>query len=64
MATKTYQVEVWRRGALMFRTEETDSVNRAHGIAAYLHDVMGPTHTVFILLDNKQYASYEWHSLT
>jgi hypothetical protein len=63
MAHAKYQIEAWKQGALVARTEASDCIDRTKRTAQSLHNDLGITYTVFIVRDGKQFLSYEWDSL-
>jgi hypothetical protein len=63
MANAKYQIEMWKNGAFIARTEESDCIERTKRTAQTLYDALGITCTVFIVRDGTMFASYEWHTL-
>lgn len=63
MKNARYQIEVWKKGALVCRTEESDDVQRTKQSAQTMSDALGITFTVFVVRDGSQFASYEWDAL-
>ncbi len=63
MAHATYQIEAWKQGAIVLRTEASDSIERTKQSAKTLYNDLGVTYTVMIVRDGVQFLSYEWDSL-
>lgn len=64
MKHATYQVEVWKQGALVCRTEVSDCLEKTKRAAQTMFDALGATFTVFVLRNDVQFCSYEWDQLT
>jgi hypothetical protein len=59
-----YQVGLWKRGTLEFRTEKTDDVQRAVRIGRQIEAAFGITYTVMIEdKSGENFCSYEWDRL-
>jgi hypothetical protein len=58
-----YLVEVWKRGELVIRSQESDSVEMTVEKARTLYDALGTTFTVFVQRDGMNYCEYEWGNL-
>lgn len=60
----TYQIEGWKRGEIIFRSEVSDDIEETRRNAQDLYDALGIMYTVFILVDGaNQYSQYGWASL-
>lgn len=59
----TYQIEAWKKGGLVFRTEESDSLEMTKQNAQTLYDDLGVMYTVFIVRDGVQFLNCEWAGL-
>jgi hypothetical protein len=63
MTHAKYQVEVWRKGGLVIRSEASDSAEMTVSKARILYDSLGITFTVFVVRDDEQFLEYEWDRL-
>jgi hypothetical protein len=59
-----YCVELWKKGALVLRSQESDSVEMTVAKARTLYADLGVTYTVFVVRDGVKFCEYEWANLT